>query len=66
MKQSADDSLFIDTEDSLGVEPDASNDGMSVSMDVPSPAPTKSHKKVCPTYLNGWTFFIILLWLKVS
>ncbi|XP_059161313.1 protein polybromo-1-like isoform X4 [Physella acuta] len=45
MKQSADDSLFIDTEDSLGVEPDASNDGMSVSMDVPSPAPTKSHKK---------------------
>ncbi|CAL1527080.1 unnamed protein product [Lymnaea stagnalis] len=45
MKQSAEETLFLDNEDSLGVEPEASNDGMSVSMDVPSPAPTKSHKK---------------------
>ncbi|BFZ08168.1 hypothetical protein BsWGS_11204 [Bradybaena similaris] len=45
MKQNADETLFMDTEDSLGVEPEASNDGTSVSLDVPSPAPTKSHKR---------------------
>ncbi|KAK3800671.1 hypothetical protein RRG08_003077 [Elysia crispata] len=45
MKQNAEDNLFVETEDSLGAEPEASNDGMSVSNDVPSPAPTKSHKK---------------------
>ncbi|KAK6994776.1 protein polybromo-1-like isoform X1 [Biomphalaria glabrata] len=45
MKQNTEESFFLDNEDSLGAEPEASNDGMSVSMDVPSPAPTKSHKK---------------------
>ena len=46
MKQNAEDNLFVETEDSLGAEPEASNDGMSVTNDAPSPAPTKSHKKV--------------------
>ncbi|GFS20715.1 protein polybromo-1 [Elysia marginata] len=45
MKQNAEDNLFVETEDSLGAEPEASNDGMSVTNDAPSPAPTKSHKK---------------------
>lgn len=45
MKQNAEDNLFVETEDSLMAEPEASNDGMSVTNDVPSPAPTKSAKK---------------------
>ncbi|CAG5124399.1 unnamed protein product [Candidula unifasciata] len=45
MKQNVEETLFLDNEDSLGVEPEASNDGTSVSLDVPSPAPTKSHKR---------------------
>ena len=52
MKQNAEDNLFVETEDSLGAEPEASNDGMSVSNDVPSPAPTKSHKKVAQKILK--------------
>ncbi|GFO15453.1 polybromo 1 [Plakobranchus ocellatus] len=49
MKQNAEESLFVETEDSLGAEPEASNDGMSVVNDVPSPAPVKSQKKIVGT-----------------
>ncbi|XP_035825265.1 protein polybromo-1 isoform X1 [Aplysia californica] len=48
MKAGAEDSLFVDTEESQDVEPEASNDATSVSNDAPSPAPTKSHKKKTP------------------
>uniref|UniRef100_A0A0B7AIS6 Protein polybromo-1 n=1 Tax=Arion vulgaris TaxID=1028688 RepID=A0A0B7AIS6_9EUPU len=45
MKQNVEENLFMDTEDSMGVEPEASNDATSVSLDVPSPAPMKSQRK---------------------